>query len=142
MAGSKELSGMDLVLRFVGPLLLVLITYNPSGVSFYHWFTGAIGGDGLSGIHFLALVVLVIGWSILLIATFNALDIFGVILAVAFLCAMVWVFIDFGMLSADSASAITWIVLVCVSLVLAIGLSWAHVWRRLTGQVSVDEVND
>jgi hypothetical protein len=142
MAGSKELSGVDLVLRFVGPLLLVLITYNPSGFSFYHWFTGAIGGDGLGGIHFLALVVLVIGWSILLIATFKALDIFGVILTGAFLGAMIWVFIDFGLLRADTASAITWIVLVCVSLVLAVGLSWAHVWRRLTGQVSVDEVND
>jgi hypothetical protein len=142
MAGSKELSGIDLVLRFVGPLLLVLITYNPSGVSFYHWFAGAIAGEGLSGIHFLALVVLVIGWSILLVATFNALDMFGVILAAAFLGAVVWVFIDFGLLEADSANAITWIVLVCVALLLAVGLSWAHVWRKITGQVSVDEVND
>jgi hypothetical protein len=142
MAGSKELSGIDLLLRFVGPLLLVLITYNPSGTSFYHWFTGAIGGDGLSGIHFLALVVLLIGWSILLIATFNALDMFGVILVAAFLGAVVWVFIDFGLLEADSASAITWIVLVCIALLLAVGLSWAHIWRRMTGQVSVDEVND
>lgn len=142
MAGSKELSGIDLLLRFVGPLLLVLITYNPSGVSFYHWFAGAIGGGGLSAIHFLALVVLVIGWSILLVATFNALDMFGVILAAAFLGAVVWVFIDFGLLEADSANAITWIVLVCVALLLAVGLSWAHVWRKITGQVSVDEVND
>lgn len=142
MAGSKELSGIDLLLRFVGPLLLVLITYNPSGTSFYHWFTGAISGDGLSGIHFLALVVLVIGWSILLVATFNALDMFGVILTAAFLGAMVWVFIDFGLLEADSANAITWIVLVCIALLLAVGLSWAHIWRRMTGQVSVDEVND
>ena len=60
MAG-KELSGIDLVLRFVGPLLLVLITYNPSGVSFYHWLADAVSGDGFGGIHFLALVVLVIG---------------------------------------------------------------------------------
>ena len=142
MAGSKELSGIDLLLRFVGPLLLVLITYNTSGVSFYHWFAGAIGGEGLSAIHFLALVALVIGWSILLIATFNALDMFGVILTAAFLGAVVWVFIDFGLLEAGSASAITWIVLVCVSLLLAVGLSWAHIWRRITGQVSVDDVSD
>jgi O-antigen/teichoic acid export membrane protein len=142
MADSKELGGIDLLLRFAGPLFLVLITYNPSGVSFYHWFSSAIGSDGLSGIHFLALVVLVIGWSILLIATFNALDRFGVILAAAFLGAVVWVFIDFGLLDADTGSAITWIVLVCVSLLLAVGLSWAHIWRRITGQVSVDEVND
>lgn len=142
MARAKELSGVDLVLRFVGPLLLVLITYNPMGVSFYHWFTGAISGDGLGGVHFLALVVLVIGWSILLIATFKALDPFGVILVCALLGTGVWVLLDFGLLDASSASAITWIVLVCIALLLAVGLSWAHVWRRLTGQVAVDEVND
>lgn len=141
MAG-KELSGIDLVLRFVGPLLLVLITYNPSGVSFYHWLADAVSGDGFGGIHFLALVVLVIGWSILLVATFNALDMFGVFLTAALLGAIVWVFVDFGLLEADSASAITWIVLVCVALLLAVGLSWAHIWRKITGQVSVDEVND
>jgi hypothetical protein len=67
---------------------------------------------------------------------------FGVILAAAFLGAVVWVFIDFGLLDADSASAITWITLVCVALLLAIGLSWAHFWRKVTGQVSVDDVND
>jgi hypothetical protein len=86
--------------------------------------------------------VLVIGWSILLIATFKALDMFGVILTAAFLGAVVWVFIDFGLVEAGSASAITWIVLVCVSLLLAVGLSWAHIWRRITGQVSVDDVDD
>lgn len=142
MPKSKELSSMDLVLRFVGPLLLVLITYNPSGISFYHWFTGSLSGDGLSGIHFLALVILVIGWSILLIATFNALDMFGMILAAALLGTTVWVFIDFGLLSVDSASVITWIVLVCISLLLTIGLSWAHLWRRMTGQLTVDDIDD
>ena len=142
MPKSKELNSLDIVLRIIAPLVLVLITYNPSGVSFYHWFSGSLAGEGLSGIHFLALVVLVIGWSILLIATFKALDTFGMILAAALLGATVWVFIDFGLLSVDSASAVTWIVLVCVSLLLTIGLSWAHLWRRMTGQVSVDEVND
>ena len=142
MPKSKEMSSIDLILRFIGPLLLVLITYNPSGFSFYHWFTGSLSGDGLSGIHFLALVILVIGWSILLIATFNALDMFGMILAAALLGATVWVFIDFGLLNVDSASVITWIVLICISLLLTIGLSWAHLWRRMTGQLTVDEIDD
>lgn len=139
---SKELTGLDILLRFLGPLALVLITYNPSGYSFYDWFSGAIAAGELGGLHFLALVVLVIGWSILLIATWNSLDTFGVILTCALLGAIVWVFIDWGLLSADSASAIAWIVLVCLAGVLAVGLSWAHVWRRLTGQYAVDEIDD
>lgn len=139
---SKEVTWLDLLVRFLGPLLLVLMTYNPSGYSFYDWFSGAIGAGELGGVHFLALVVLVIGWSILLIATWNSLDTFGVILTCALLGAIVWVFIDWGLLSADSANAIAWIVLVCLAGVLAVGLSWAHVWRRLTGQYAVDEIDD
>ena len=52
-----------------------------------------IAGE-LGGIHFLALVVLIAGWSILLVATFNALDTFGIIITAALLGAIVWVFID------------------------------------------------
>ena len=138
----KNLSAMDLALRIVGPLVLVLATYNPTGYSFYDWFASAIGAGEFGGVHFFAAVVLVIGWSILLVATFNALDMFGVILTGALLGAIVWMFIDWGLLDADSASAISWIVLVCLAGVLAVGLSWAHIWRRLTDQYSVDEVND
>ncbi len=138
----KNLSGPDLVLRILGPLVLVLLTYNPSGYSFYDWFSGALAAGELGGIHFLALVVLIAGWSILLVATFNALDTFGIIITAALLGAIVWVFIDWGLLNADSATTIVWIVLICLAAVLAVGLSWAHVWRRLTGQYSIDEVND
>jgi hypothetical protein len=139
---NKNLSWVDVLLRFLAPLVLVLITYNPSDYSFYGWFSGAIAAGELGGIHFLALVVLIIGWSILLVATFNALDTFGVILTSALLGTIVWVFIDYGLLKADSADAIAWIVQVCLAGVLAVGLSWAHIWRRLTGQYSVDEAND
>lgn len=138
---AKELTWIDLLLRFLAPLALVLLTYNPTGYSFYDWFASAVAAGDLGGIYFLALVVLIIGWSILLVATWNSLDTFGVILTCALLGAVVWVFIDWGLLSADSANAISWIVLVCLAGILAVGLSWAHVWRRLTGQYSVDEVD-
>jgi hypothetical protein len=32
-----------------------------------------------------------------------------------------------------------WIAIVCVALLLALGLSWSHLWRRLTGQVDTDD---
>jgi NAD(P)-dependent dehydrogenase (short-subunit alcohol dehydrogenase family) len=31
---------------------------------------------------------------------------------------------------------------VCLAALLAVGLSWAHIWRRLTGQYAVDEIDD
>ena len=81
-------------------------------------------------------------WSILLIATWNALDTYGVILICALLAAIIWVLIDWGLLRADSGNAVAWIVLVCAALVLAVGLSWSHIWRRLTGQYAVDEIDN
>jgi hypothetical protein len=137
-----EFSLSNVLLRVVAPLVIVLVTYNPSGYSFYTWFSNALAGDGLTGIHFLTLVVLVICWSILLIATWKSLDAYGVVLICALLGAIVWVLIDWGLLNADSSNAVAWIVLVCAAIVLAVGLSWAIVWRRITGQYAVDEIED
>jgi hypothetical protein len=36
----------------------------------------------------------------------------------------------------------TWIVLVGLAAILTVGLSWSHIWRRLTGQYTVDDVDD
>lgn len=142
MRSSREIGFTGLLWRIVAPLLLVLATYNPTGDSFYHWFSGALSAGELGAVHFLALVLLLIGWSILLIATWNSLDTFGVILVLALFGTLVWVLIEWGVLAADSAAAVTWIVLVCIAAVLTVGLSWAHVWRRLTGQVAVDDLED
>jgi hypothetical protein len=34
-----------------------------------------------------------------------------------------------------------WIVLFVFSMILAVGISWSHMRRRLTGQADVDEVD-
>jgi hypothetical protein len=142
MKSTKDAGPLGILWRVLAPLAIVLATYNPSGYSFYTWFSDALAADALGGIHFLALVVLVICWSILVVATWNSLDLYGVVLIAALLGAIVWVLIDFGLLTADSTDAIAWIVLICGALVLAVGLSWSHVWRRLTGQLAVDEIED
>jgi len=45
-------------------------------------------------------------------------------------------------LKTDNVGAMTWVVLVIVSLLLAIGMSWSHIRRRLTGQVDIDDVDE
>jgi len=52
------------------------------------------------------------------------------------------VLIDWGLLTTDSTNAVAWIVLVCGAIILAVGLSWALIWRRITGQYAVDEIED
>jgi len=128
--------------RFVFALLLVLITYNPSGESAYHWIAAAVSDKAFGPLHLLLVGVLLIGWAVFWIATWRALGTLGVALAAIVLGAIIWLLLDIGLLTADSVSAITWIALVCLASVLAVGVSWSHLWRQITGQINVEDVDD
>jgi len=136
-SSSSEFTLFGFILRLLFALLLVFATYNPSGYSAFHWIREAFAAGTVGAPHFFVGVLLLIGWSILWIATWQALNTFGVILAMLALGALVWLLIDLDVLEADSNRAITWIALVCLGGVLAIGLSWSHIWRRVTGQVEM-----
>lgn len=135
----RELSIWGFLLRLAAALVLVFATYNPTGYSFYDWARTAFADGGLGPEHVLAGVLIVIGWTIFIVASIRSLGALGLTLATAFFAALVWLLIDFGLLRADSATAITWIILICMAGLLAIGVSWSLVWRRLTGQYEVDE---
>ena len=128
--------------RFVGALVLVLVTYNPSGESAYHWISEAVANSQFGPLHLILLAVLLIGWTVYWIATWRALGLLGVVLVGILLAGIVWLLIDIGWLKAESASAVTWIVLVALAAALAIGVSWSHIWRRVTGQINVEDVDD
>jgi len=128
--------------RFAAALLLVLLTYNPSGESAYHWVTAAIGESAFGPLHLLLVAALLAGWAVFWIATWRALGMLGVVLATLVLGAITWLLADIGLVKTDSASAITWIALVCLAALLAIGVSWSHLWRRITGQINVEDVDD
>lgn len=136
------ITALGFLWRFLAALALVMVTFNPSGHSAYHWIVNAISAHEFGPLHAVAMALLLIGWVIFWIATWRALDTFGVVLAFAALATIVWLLVDFGVITANSVSAMTWIGLVCLAAVLAVGLSWAHIWRRITGQVSVDDTDD
>ena len=141
-SGSGAIGAVGFLLRLLAALVLVLVTYNPSGESAYHWVSTAIGASAFGPLHLLLIALLLIGWSIYWIATWRALGTLGVVLAGLVMGALIWLAIDIGLLKAESVSAITWIGLVSLSAVLAIGVSWSHFWRRITGQINVEDVDD
>jgi len=63
----------------------------------------------------------------------------GTILSVAIIGTGIWLLIDLGIIAVDSTSTITWLLLIALAILLAAGLSWAHLKRRITGQVEVDD---
>ncbi|MFZ0470070.1 MAG: DUF6524 family protein [Thiogranum sp.] len=128
------------VLRFVMALALVFGTYNPSGYSWYHWFIHA--ADRLDPVLTFAAVVLLIGWVIYMRATLRSLGPVGTILAVAFFAALTWVMIGYGWLSLDNPTIFTWVVLTMLAAIMATGMSWSHIRRRMSGQLDVDDVDE
>ena len=147
MADKKDKSGegltaTGLLWRFIAALVLVLLTYNPSGYSAYDWVSTAIANSAFGPLHLILIAVLAIGWVVYWVATWRALGTLGMTLAVVLFGAIIWLLFDVGLLESHSIDAITWISLVCLSAVLAVGVSWSHVWRRLTGQYNVEDVDD
>jgi hypothetical protein len=126
--------------RWVFALLLVLGTYNPSPFSYLGWLLSENFSFG--PVPVVVGVVLLIAWVIYLRATFNSLGALGIILGLALFSALLWLLIDIGLLSLESSGALAWLALVLLSLLLATGMSWSHIRRRLTGQLDVDDVED
>jgi hypothetical protein len=136
----RGISWLGLLLRFGFALVLVFATYNPSAYSYYDWVAGSL--PDYSALLIFAGVVLLIGWTILLRATLRSLGPFGLLLAIAFFGVLLWLVVDVGLLPADSTQAITYLVLIALSGVLATGVSWSHVRRRISGQADVDDVEE
>ncbi len=127
--------------RLFFALILVFATFNPSGYSFYHWMLTGLE-TGFEPLMAFSGIVLLIGWIVYIRATITSLGLIGLILAFAFFGTLLWMVIDWGIVPADSIQTITYIILSLLSMVLAIGMSWSHVRRRMSGQVDVNETDD
>jgi len=140
----KHFSGQNFVIRLVFALALVFLTYNPSGYSFYHWAKETLVNDtvGITPALAMSAVVLLIGWTIYIRATLRSLGPFGLTLAFGFFGIIIWWLIDIGWLDLDNFSVFSYIALFILSAVLATGMSWSHLRRRMSGQSDIDDVDE
>jgi|APFre7841882724_1041349.scaffolds.fasta_scaffold187710_2 hypothetical protein len=127
--------------RLLFTLTLVMVTFNPSSYSYVQWLRTAYSADSLGPEHAVAGVAMLGAWLIVITATQRALGSLGLLVMAAFMGTLVWWLIDAGLLTANTMSSIEWVVLVCLAVLLAVGMSWSYIWRQITGQVSVDEVD-
>ncbi len=133
-----NLTTQGVALRFLFALLLVLLSYNPSGYSYFHWVYNSI--NHITPYVVIAGIILIIGWGIYLNATLNSLGMIGIIALAALFACLVWLFIYWGLLSVTNISAMAWVIEVLLAALLAVGMCWSHFTRRMSGQVDVDEI--
>ncbi len=58
----------------------------------------------------------------------------------AFFGVIVWALIYYQWLSLDNVTAMQYVILLVLSAILATGMSWSHIRRRMTGQLDVDDI--
>jgi hypothetical protein len=127
------------MIRWTLALFLVFSTYNPSGYSWYHWLAGA--EQKLDPLIALTGLLLLIGWVIYVRATARSLGMLGTLLALALFGTIVWALLHYQLIALSNTSLLTYIVLVILSAVMATGISWSHIRRRMTGQLDVDDLD-
>jgi hypothetical protein len=130
---------LGIFLRVLAALALVVVTYNPTGHSYYHW--AMTNPANFSALEAVVGALLLAGWVVYLRAAISSLGRIGVILLLLILGAVVWLLVEQKILDPSQPGVVSWIALVLLALVLGIGMSWSLVQRRLTGQVDVDAVD-
>ena len=130
---------MGLLWRLVFAMALVLLTFNPTGHSYYHWL--ADGFPSVQPAEAVAGIALLIAWVFFVRSTLAAIGTLGLVLMAAFFASVVWWVVSKGWLDVGDRRAMAWVVLVAVGLVLGVGMSWSHIRRRLSGQAAVDRVD-
>ena len=137
---AKDFSAGGFLIRWVFAAALVFGTYNPSGYSYISWLTS--GQSEFGPVQVIVGLVLLIAWIVYLRATFLSMGWLGVSLGAALFASIIWLLVDVGWLSIESTGIISYLVLLLLSMILATGMSWSHIRRRMTGQLDVDDVED
>jgi hypothetical protein len=137
-------TGTSFLLRLLFALVLVYATYNPEGYSYFHWIEASLnhtetGWLGSNALKFVAGILLLGGWLVYLNATRDSLGWIGVGLLLAFSGGLIWLFADMGLFEPANIRLIEHLTAIVLAFILAFGMSWSHIHRRLTGQIDTDD---
>uniref|UniRef100_UPI00404781CF DUF6524 family protein n=2 Tax=Yoonia sp. TaxID=2212373 RepID=UPI00404781CF len=130
---------MGFLVRWLFAFGLLGATYNPTQWNFVRW--SMANYQNMLSVTVLIGLVLLVGYIIYLRATLRSIGLFGMLLVLAVAGTLIWVLFDQGVINLSNPTVNTWLSIVVLSLVLAIGLSWSIVRRRLSGQADVDDVD-
>ena len=140
---TDSITWRGVLVRLLASLVLVFLTWNAEGWSYYHWTIEPLlrGAGNFSAIKFLAGTVLIVAWVVFLQATRRSIGLTGALLVAAVCGGVIWLLISSGIVSANSGRGMARVALIGLSLILAVGMSWSHMSRRITGQADTDIVN-
>lgn len=127
-------------MRFVFAFALVVATWNPSRYNYVEW--ARMQWDALAPLVLFAGIVLLMGWIFFVRTAAHSLGALGLVLCLALAGTVLWTLFYFNLVSNQSTTLLSWIVLALFSAILAAGMSWAHVRAKWSGQATVDDVDN
>lgn len=130
---------MGFLIHWAFAFLLLAATYNPTQWNFVRW--AMENYQNMLSVTVLVGLILAIGYIIFLRATLRSIGMFGMLLVLAVAGTLLWVLFDQGFIDLTNPTINTWLGIIVMSLVLAIGLSWSIVRRKISGQADVDDVD-
>lgn len=131
---------MGIFLRWLGAFVLLAATYNPTSWNFSRW--AETNWSSQMPLTLLLGLLLAVGYLVYIGATLRSIGAFGIVLVSAIVGALVWVLIDYRILTLQNPQLNLWLGIFALSVVLGIGLSWSIIRQRLSGQATVDEVQE
>lgn len=135
---SAPFTPLGFLSRWLGAMFVVMATYNPSGVSYYHWLIDM--DDTRWSLKALVGLIMAIFNMFFLLISLRSMRRGGLLTAAIFGLVMIWTLRDYGYL--QSISFWTWITLMLTGIgsILGLGLSWSHIRGRLSGQADSNDV--
>lgn len=123
--------------RTLFAIALVLLTWNPARWSYVDWALRDYSTfDAVKAFFGLLLLA---GWAFCLRAAFVSLGALGLLLVAALLGTLVWMLIQFGVVEAQNTRLMLWIALVAVGITLGVGVSYAKLRQRATGEIETNQ---
>jgi len=102
-----RISWFGVFMRLVGAIAVVLLTYNPTGYSFYHWARRHFAD--ITAVKIFTGALLLVGWVVCIRTAFVSLGALGLLLSVLVLGTLVWMLRDYGILNPDSPFLLAWV---------------------------------
>lgn len=128
---------VNFVLRWLFSLFVVFATYNPSGVSFYHW---ALSGWAPLTMVCVVGVALLAVYVFLFRSTWRSIKLTGILIGSVFMVLFNLMLVDLGFVTIDTGSIVVVMALASVSTILSVGMSFSAIRARLAGQIDSDDV--
>ena len=136
MHGVQGISVAAFIRRFLAAFAFVALTWNPTRFCYFDWAfyssTGTLQMKAFIG------AVLVAIFAIYYQATKHSLGTPGVGIILILFGTAIWQFVDWNWLDPMGSVVMPWILLIILAAIMALGLSWSHIHRVLSGQIDVD----